>query len=258
MEWSLPGTWSSTSATQAVRKKQSPCCSAAFWGALIFRSSFEPVLTWEEADAVLVTPVRHTGEPAICPLIGSPRSIENPAADERRDGIEEGSTGANTSTASAHPKADESEEFQSSEEYSSDEEEDGAEEQKRGARRLGQGAATSPSSCCCSSSSCSSARDASAGAGVGAGAGAGGGDFRSFMFQRRKFILKPAVPAAEHPDGGRKEKEQEDEKENNKKKKKKNRGGASEDGKSVESCGDTFGLVELPVGWPLGRWVKTK
>lgn len=38
------------------------------------RSSYEEVLTWEEADAVLVTPVRHTGSPAICPLLGTPRS----------------------------------------------------------------------------------------------------------------------------------------------------------------------------------------
>ncbi|CAM9979932.1 unnamed protein product, partial [Laminaria digitata] len=38
-------------------------------------SSFEEVLTWEEADAVLVTPVRHTGTPAICPLSGTPRAV---------------------------------------------------------------------------------------------------------------------------------------------------------------------------------------
>ncbi|CAN0307332.1 unnamed protein product, partial [Ectocarpus sp. 13 AM-2016] len=52
-------------------------------------SAFDEVLTWEEADAVLVTPVRHTGSPAICPLVGTPRLLQDPTATEEGRELED-------------------------------------------------------------------------------------------------------------------------------------------------------------------------
>ena len=51
----------------------------------------------------------------------------------------------------------------------------------------------------------------------------------SFVYQRRKFVLKPAAAAAA--------------------------AAGSEDGHNSDDgeVQGTFGLVELPVGWPLGR-----
>ncbi|CAN0026364.1 unnamed protein product [Pylaiella littoralis] len=202
-------------------------------------SSFEEVLTWEEADAVLVTPVRHTGTPVICPLVTSPLFTGDPESEKGQDRIEQDSADANASTAGAHLEADQLEGLllsELSEQHSSGEEEE--EEGKATEEGEGEGAPRSEKG---AGTPVFSASDAHAPA-----AGAGAADPPSFVYQRRKFTLVPAASAAEKPGGGNLGEEKGEEM-------------GEEDGgghEGVEGCVGTFGLVKLPIGWPLRRYLE--
>lgn len=203
------------------------------------RSSFEEVLTWEQADAVLVTPIRHTGTPAICPLVGTPRSRgEIPPGEDDGDvgadeGTEEGTDdaaeGSELDRAASEADGEESLSEPLSSEESDEERQDG-EERTRGGSKQSEGAAR--------------AADGNGDARVDAGVGEDGGDadLPSFVYQRRKFVLKRDAVAEHHEDGegGDDKDEQEDDEE-------------GDDRGDVGGAGDTFGLVKLPIGRPLGR-----
>ncbi|CAM9874653.1 unnamed protein product [Ectocarpus sp. 6 AP-2014] len=133
-------------------------------------SAFDEVLTWEEADAVLVTPVRHTGSPAICPLVGTPRLLRDPTATE--EGQE-----------------------------SEDESQDAEDEEKA----------------------------------------------------RRKFVLKRAVTDAAR---GSESKRDDEEKEELEKEEGEGEGEGSARRGAGDEVADTFELVELPIRWPLGRYLQ--
>lgn len=174
----------------------------------VSRSSFEEVLTWQEADAVLVTPVRHTGRPAICPLKGTPRSLGqgqdaadgseekeggevmgDGVCDDDKDGKEGTSEKALSSERESCGHLSEGGDFSSQEKHEKTVEED-SDATDEGGRESEVARKTS--------------------------------ERPSFVYQRRKFVLNDAVGET----GG-------------------------EDGHGGE--GETFGLVELPVEWPLGR-----
>ncbi|CAM9980001.1 unnamed protein product, partial [Laminaria digitata] len=59
----------------------------------------------------------------------------------------------------------------------------------------------------------------------------------SFVYQRRKFVLKAAAVAAAAAGSG---------------------GAKDEHSRFDEEVQETFGLVELPVGWPLGRYLDAE
>lgn len=150
---------------------------------VVFRSSFDEVLSWGEADAVLVTPMRHTGTPAICPLSGTPYSLQNPG-----DSVKRYKGNANVGAKGEEsPDTEDCEDLMSPGEVSADED-----------------LSTSPR------------RVVSRRERRHASSGNGNGESReetpSFVYQRRKFLLSTETDERE-----------------------------------------TFGLVELPVGWPLGR-----
>lgn len=177
------------------------------------RSSFEEVLTWEEADAVLVTPVRHTGEPAICPLVGTPRSQGgNLATSDSEEGDDENEGGK-----------DEGEGLSSEEQGESD---DGSTSTEGSAER----------------SSAVAADVVDEDTGVGAVQ-------PSFVYQRRKFVLRRAASGPAIADGQNEKGDGEEEQ--------KKKDGARGVGAADEDAEETFGLVELPIGWPLGRWVAS-
>lgn len=242
---------------------------------LIPRSSYDEVLSWEEADAVLVTPVRHTGSPAICSLLGTPRSLEisgypDQTSDPTSEGgeVETEDIGATLSQKHRDNEdednvREEGEEARSfSAEFSSEEEENAQRERKEdvseeqtttqediseSARELSEegssqddsadgelrGNSAAAAAAEGSSSSEELEHDTEIGeedkpkrvdptdGGVEDAAQNASGQRPFFMFQRRKFVFKEV----ENGDGGRC------------------------DGEKTES----FGLVELPVGWQLGR-----
>lgn len=140
-----------------------------------------------------MTPVRHTGTPAICPLVGTPRSLGQPLEGTEGEGDEEGDS---LDEPIRHLDADfsgeheEDERLPSSGEGLSDassqeeEEEENAEAGQRPERDAGE---------------------------------SNGVETPSFVYQRRKFLLLTG------------------------------------DGEESNEVEETFGLVELPVGWPLGR-----
>lgn len=216
------------------------------------RSSFEEVLTWEEADAVLVTPVRHTGKRAICPLSGTPRALRLEAeADAMAGGSEE-------EEEEDEGEGEEEEEGMGEEKAMPGEEGEEAEEQEEGGGGGGHGhnaiseprsvsgveehssSPSSPSDERVSSLDEQSSededkdeeRDSEREGDVSSGTDGQADSARedgiaegpSFVYQRRKFVLKPAAAS-------------------------------SDDGNSSDEEGvkETFGLVELPVEWPLRR-----
>ncbi|CAM9239935.1 unnamed protein product [Ectocarpus sp. 12 AP-2014] len=135
-------------------------------------SAFDEVLTWEEADAVLVTPVRHTGSPAICPLVGTPRFLRDPTATEEGRELE-------------------------------DELQDAEEEEQA----------------------------------------------------RRKFVLKRAVTDAAPGSESKRENEEKEELEKEEGEEEGEGEGSARRGAGDEVA-DTFELVELPIRWPLGRYLQ--
>eukprot|EP00903_Cladosiphon_okamuranus_P019215 g17669.t1 len=186
-------------------------------------SSFEEVLTWEQADAVLVTPVRHAGTPAICPLVNTGRSREEMPPEEEVRGkgsggdceeSEEDAAGASSDldVATSDPEATES----PSESLASEEADDA-----EGTSRVDEG----------------EKENGVKGVGVGAD-----DELPSFVYQRRKFVLKRAPPAERLENS-----EDVDEREGK---------GGEGDGQDVGEVGDTFGLVELPIRWPLGSYLQ--
>lgn len=156
--------------------------SRCTWFLFVYRSSFDEVLSWREADAVLVTPMRHTGTPAICPLSGTPYSLQNPG-----DGAKRQKGNANVGAKGEEsPDTEDCEDSMSSGDVLTDEE-----------------PSTSPRRAV----SLKSRRHASSGKENGESE-----ETPSFVYQRRKFLLRTEMDE-----------------------------------------GETFGLVELPVGWPLER-----
>ncbi|CAM9340926.1 unnamed protein product, partial [Ectocarpus sp. 12 AP-2014] len=182
-------------------------------------SAFDEVLTWEEADAVLVTPVRHTGSPAICPLVGTPRFLRDPTAteegreleDELQDAEEEEQAVSSRDESGGTPGATKqdgdgegteglgedlsSEEVSTSTEYLSEEKEEEA--RISGGSRKRKGAAAA-------SGTTASATTPATGADVGA-------DPPSFVYQRRKFVLKRAVTDAAPGSESKRENEEKEE-----------------------------------------------
>ena len=140
-----------------------------------------------------MTPVRHTGTPAICPLVGTPRSLGQPLegtegeGDEEEDSLDEPIRHLDADVSGEH---EEDERLPSSGEGLSDassqeeEEEENAEAGQRPERDAGE---------------------------------SNGVETPSFVYQRRKFLFLTG------------------------------------DGEESNEVEETFGLVELPVGWPLGR-----
>ncbi|CAM9834772.1 unnamed protein product [Scytosiphon promiscuus] len=183
-------------------------------------SSFDEVLTWEEADAVLVTPVRHTGEPAICPLVGKPPFEGDPVTGvskrEDDDDVDEGGE-------------DEGKDLSSEEELGESEG-----ESDEGSKPT-EGSAERPAS--------ATAVDEEAHVDA---------DPPSFVYQRRKFILKRAAggPVVVHDSGVHAAKDGDEED--------KDKGDAGREDAAEEDVGVTFGLVELPVKWPLGRYLNAR
>lgn len=172
---------------------------------------------------MLVTPVRHTGTPAICPLVGTPRSRgEIPLEEEEgRKGAAEGSEDREDDAAESGDldgaTSDPEEKAPPSEPLCSEEADDaegngGMNEEENGGKSVGS--------------------DAGAG-------GSANADLPSFVYQRRKFVLK-RVAAAERDEDSEDMDDREEEEE-------------EADDRGVEGVGGTFGLVELPIGWPLGR-----
>lgn len=222
--------------------------SCAFLVSGLTRSAFDEVLTWEEADAVLVTPVRHTGSPAICPLVGTPRLLRDPTAteegqeseDESQDAEEEekavsskdesgGTPGATTQDGDGEGTEGLGEDLSSEEGSTSTEhlsEEKEGEAAISGDSRQREGAAAA-------GGTTASAAASATGADVGA-------DPPSFVYQRRKFVRKRAVSDAARGSEGKREKEEGEEE------------GSARRGAGDEVA-DTFELVELPIRWPLGR-----
>ncbi|CAB1107624.1 unnamed protein product [Ectocarpus sp. CCAP 1310/34] len=228
-------------------------------------SAFDEVLSWEEADAVLVTPVRHTGSPAICPLVGANRLLRDPTAteegweseDESQDVEDEEQAVSSTNESGGTPGATKldgdgegtaglgedlsSEEGSTPTEYLSEELEE-EEAGISGVSRKRKGAAAA-------SGTTASATASTTGADVGA-------DPPSFVYQRRKFVLKRAVTvAARGSDGkGEDEKEEREEEEEDEEEEEEGEGSASRG--SGDEVADTFELVELPTRWPLGRYLQ--
>lgn len=190
------------------------------------RSSFVEVLTWEEADSVLVTPVRHTGTPAICPLSGTPLSQEpwgalvsetatteeqcdgttssaSESDEQTDDGLESEETHSLSSESLSSESLPENEPSLLGEEFTSegDASEDHTAEEEQAVPGRGS--------------------DGGDHDGAEGPVATGSGDAPYFVYQRRKFVLKTA-------------------------------GDGDGDGEGSDE-GETFGLVELPVGWKLGR-----
>lgn len=174
------------------------------------------MFTWEEADSVLVTPVRHTGAPAICPLSGTPLSQDpRDARLSKEEDSEELRDGTKSDSENQDDDGLESEDGRSSSSESPPEndrllreegvtpEEDAASEDHDAEELTTSGGGSD---------------DGVEGGGTDSGYGA-----PSFVYQRRKFVLKTV--------------------------------GDGEGEGSGERSGEkkTFGLVELPVGWKLGR-----
>lgn len=193
------------------------------------RSSFEEVLTWREADAVLVTPVRHTGTPAICPLIVTlPSEVESEHEDTKEEGCEEGNCDRrqNRGVFPLVEKKTSSNDLLTSEDLSTTPEEEIEEEKDEGEEESEEEKSTTTT------------------------AGDEGERRPSFIFQRRKFVLHQLCSTADisgnsrgkNIDNGTSRRGENEEDEGEKE-------GGDEEGAKEE----TFGLVEVPVGWPLGR-----
>lgn len=158
---------------------------------------------------MLVTPVRHSGAPAICPLVRTPRSLGDPKAEAEPATKEGGQEEERGSGGEARPGVD----------AAATADDDAAGVDVDTDADIGTEAGEDIDT--------EAGADSDAGGDVGARADS---DPPSFVYQRRKFVLKRASGEPRHQDDVDKEEDEEE-----------------------EGGGDTFGLVELPTGWPLGR-----
>lgn len=186
------------------------------------RSSFDEVLTWEEADSVLVTPVRHTGTPAICPLSGTPLSQEPwGALVSETATTEEQCDGTTSSASESDEQTDDGLESEETHSLSSDSLPEN-EASLSGEEFTSEGDASEDHHAAEEEQAVpGGGSDDGDHDGVEGPAATGSGDAPHFVYQRRKFVLKTA-------------------------------GDGDGDGEGSDE-GETFGLVELPVGWKLGR-----